>query len=902
MGIFGSAESIDVARLLLDLLIIVTAAKVVAELAERLRVPAVLGEIVAGVLVGPSVIGLIQLDGARGISVAVLAEIGVLLLLLSVGMETDLVELRKVGGASMSVAVVGVVVPFAAGLGVGLLFGESTNTALLFGAALTATSVGITARVFGDLRALASIESRIVLGAAVADDVLGLIILTVVVKVVTGGSVGIGTVAQTFGLALLFLLGTGLLGVFVVPRLFRQISRRASSGATVVVAAFALMIGFATLADVAKLAFIIGGFMAGIALGRTDQHERVAADLGAVGNVFIPVFFLSIGINADLSAMAKPSVLLLAGAMTVVAVLGKLCSALVVSAQRADRLLIGLGMIPRGEVGLIFAAIGLSSGVLDTDQYGALLLVILVTTLVTPPLLRLRIGQGPRRRAGLTEQVVEAEPAAGWISATGDTVGLAAIPPVSQAVTVALAAARHASSRTPSEPLLDWFALHRQADLVWDASHTAALVDLLRDDSPRSWRWLEVTGVLERTLPEIATAMRRRRADMSDLDPLGSLRFAVVDRLHAQSSSGVGETAVAELDDDLLLAALVADVCADTESAQSLARRFGGEAQADRIVSIVADANLLRRRAHGPAGFDENEILQMATHLGTARHARLAFVLAVALGDLTRVVSDALAAQYMQVQEALRHPDLTGGEADNLAGTRRLAAQRLLEDAAPIERLRHASNTYLLAHEPEELARHARLVEPLPLKGVVRIAVSPEPEPDHWKIDVACRDMAGLLARLADALARQDLDIAAADLTTWPDGAALSSFVVRTSTRPKAAVLAQAFEARLGAQVQPIAQPAISLTFDNDALPWLTVCTVTGPDEPGVLLAVSSAFAAAGAVIHSARIASEAGHVSDRFAVSDRLNRKLSDEIVADVRSALAAGKVQRRKRWSRRR
>src|SRR5262245_45442797 len=190
-------ESVDLARLLLDLLVVIAAAKLAAEIAERVGVPAVLGEIAAGILVGPSVFGLVEVGGDRGVSLGVLAEIGVLLLLVQVGMEMDLTELGRVGRASMLVAVVGVAVPFGGGAGAGIGLGWDTDTAIFLGAALTATSVGITARVFGDLRALATTEARIVLGAAVADDVLGLIILTVVVKVVTGGDVTVGLVATT---------------------------------------------------------------------------------------------------------------------------------------------------------------------------------------------------------------------------------------------------------------------------------------------------------------------------------------------------------------------------------------------------------------------------------------------------------------------------------------------------------------------------------------------------------------------------------------------------------------------------------------------------------------------------------------------------------------------------------
>src|SRR5688572_15037868 len=181
-----SVERFYTRSMLLDLAIILVAAKLAAELCERVNVPAVVGEIVVGILIGPSVLGWIPADSEPIIA---LAELGVLLLLVQVGMEMDLAELGRVGRASMTVAVIGVAVPFVLGGGVALGFGETGNTALFIGAALTATSVGITARVFGDLRALATTEARVVLGAAVADDVLGLLILTVVVKIVTGDNV-----------------------------------------------------------------------------------------------------------------------------------------------------------------------------------------------------------------------------------------------------------------------------------------------------------------------------------------------------------------------------------------------------------------------------------------------------------------------------------------------------------------------------------------------------------------------------------------------------------------------------------------------------------------------------------------------------------------------------------------
>ncbi len=884
----AATGGVDLARLLLDLLIVLLAAKLAAEVAERLRLPAVLGEILAGVAIGPSGFGLIELTDARGISLAVFAEIGVLLLLLQVGMEMDLAELSKVGKASFLVAVIGVVAPFATGAGVGLLFGQSTNTAIFIGAALTATSVGITARVFGDLRALATMEARIVLGAAVADDVLGLVILTVVVKVVTGGSVGVGTIASTLGLAIGFLILTGIVGLLFVPRLLDAVHRKSSSPATVTVAAVVVTLAFAELADAAKLAFIIGAFMAGLGLSKSRQHDRIARDLGSIGNVFIPVFFAQIGINADLSAMAKPSVLGLAAVLTVVAVIGKLVAAAGAVGTRADKLLIGLGMIPRGEVGLIFASIGLSNGVLNGDEYGALLIVVLLTTVVTPPLLRIRLG----RASAPLDLAVTDEPIGGWLTTANGEILLNGTPPSAITVQLALRTAALTHTARPSSGLLDWFAANRTATLAWDPDDTGALVRLLRADNPRAWRFLDVTGVLERALPEIASAMGHRRADIGDLDPTGALRFPVVDRLDDLAP------VLGMATDDLMIAALTADVCVESndpaECSLSLARRLVSDTEAARITLIVADAQLLRAGVHDPESFDERELLQLATHLASTAHARDAYELALALGFLPRWQREALDERFALVVAALEHPELTGSEANNLAAARRISAERMLEDPAAIERLRFATNSYLLTHEPEELARQARLMEPLPLSGVVRVAVAPEPEPDHWKIDVACRDTDGLLARLTDVLTEYGVDIAGAAIATWPDGAVLDSFIVRSRKRPSARPLAEAFEARLRKPLKTIPMPDLSIAFDNKALPWHTSVVVSGPDRPGALLAVSTAFAAAKVLVHTARVATNEQRVNDRFAVTDRLGRKLDAAGMERVRRALAGERTRR--------
>jgi Kef-type K+ transport system membrane component KefB len=385
----------------------------------------------------------------------------------------DLGEMAKVGKPALFVAIIGVAVPFAAGFGVAASFGEDAKVALFIGAALTATSVGITARVLGDLRALALRESRIVLGAAVADDVLGLVILTVVVKVVTEGSISAGVVLETIGLAAGFLLLTGLLAIYVIPRVFTRIDQIAKSSTTIVSIAFALTLAFSLLANQAKLAFIIGAFMAGLAVGRSPQHERIAEGLNPLGHIFIPVFFASIGINADLEAMFQPSVLALASVLTVVAIIGKLVAGLGIGRSGGDKLLIGIGMMPRGEVGLIFASIGLSKGVLDNELYGALLLMVLVTTLITPPLLRLKI-------------------------------------------------AKRTDLKMPSQVE------------VWTSVDTSHLFDeLLNNDADEWWRIIDRRNI-ELRIPEIGTAMQRHRAepDFADQGLNGHLHSLHTLKLH----------------------------------------------------------------------------------------------------------------------------------------------------------------------------------------------------------------------------------------------------------------------------------------------------------------------------------------------------------------------------------
>ncbi len=427
----------DVGTVLLDILVILVAAKLAAEVAERVGVPAVVGEIIAGAVIGPSVLDLVHANQ----TVIALGEIGVILLLLQVGMEMNLSELGAVGRASVSVAIVGVTVPMVLGYGASSALGDNSNTALFLGAALAATSVGITARVFSDLRSLATVEARTVLGAAVADDVMGLVILTVVVRIVSGGSVSVSQVAGIIGIAIGFLVVAALLGTKLAPGLFQLLDRRARSAGTLVALAFAFTLGFSELADAAKLAPIVGAFVAGLSLSQSKVSDRIHRELSPVGHLFIPVFFLLIGIQADVGEFVHLGVLKTAAVLFVVAIVGKFVAAWGMGRAPGDRLLVGFGMIPRGEVGLIFATIGLREGVLDRELYAALLLVVLATTLMTPPLLRLRIQQLRARHSGGMGEVGEPRPGGGWLERVDGVVDLAARPPGHASLDVAMDAA-----------------------------------------------------------------------------------------------------------------------------------------------------------------------------------------------------------------------------------------------------------------------------------------------------------------------------------------------------------------------------------------------------------------------------------------------------------------------------
>jgi Na+:H+ antiporter len=398
--------------LVLSLAMILIAAKAGGEIALRLGQPSVLGEVVFGMLLGNvHLLGVNTFEAIKADpTIDMLARIGVLILLFEVGLESTIAQMLKVGLSAFAVAIVGVCVPFALGWAVGawLLPDAPSYTHAFLGATLCATSVGITARVLSDLKKSKSNEARVILGAAVIDDVLGLVILAVVTGIINASNRGVPFSALdavlTLSKAATFLIGSLVLGYFVSRRLFSLASRLKARD---VLLALGLSFCFllAWLADAIELAPIVGAFAAGLIL--EDVHYRGFVDRGEhsldeliepISALLVPIFFVLMGMRTDLSAFSRPGIVGLAAALTIAAIIGKQACGLAVIGKGLDRLAVGIGMIPRGEVGLIFANIGLGLSVagqqvVSPETFSAIVVMVMVTTLVTPPALRWRFEQ-----------------------------------------------------------------------------------------------------------------------------------------------------------------------------------------------------------------------------------------------------------------------------------------------------------------------------------------------------------------------------------------------------------------------------------------------------------------------------------------------------------------------------
>ncbi|HET9180404.1 MAG TPA: cation:proton antiporter [Terriglobia bacterium] len=372
-------------QVLLELFLMYAGGKLLAEIAERLRQPGVLGELIAGVLLGPSLLHLVHLTELnQGI-----AEIGAVFLLFTVGLETKPSDLLEVGWTAVAVGVLGVILPFVLGLLYMKFAGHTTVESIFVGAAMVATSVGITARVLGDLGALSTRAARVILAAAVLDDILGLLVLAVVSSLSTGEIhylqlLTVAAEAVGFTLLIVF-LGSRLIGRFQ-PQVEKLRARDSAFILSII-----LCLGLSLASVYIGIAAIVGAFLSGLAFADHSERWKLQENAHPLSEFLAPFFFVMLGVQVNVETLAKPSILGLAAIICILAILGKLvgCGFGAFGMNFKDKLRVGIGMVPRGEVGLIVAGVGLTLHTISEAVYSIVLLMSIVTTLVAPPFLRM---------------------------------------------------------------------------------------------------------------------------------------------------------------------------------------------------------------------------------------------------------------------------------------------------------------------------------------------------------------------------------------------------------------------------------------------------------------------------------------------------------------------------------
>ena len=367
------------------MLVVFASAKLLSEIFERMGQPGIVGEILAGILIGPHVLGWM----APNEVLRILSDLGVMFLLFRVGLEVKSSDLLKVGGTALLVAIIGVIIPFGLGWWIATMWGEPRVESIFIGAAMVATSVGITAQVLASRGLLNLRASRIILAAAVIDDVLGLIVLALV-SGLAKGSVNYLDLAITAALAIGFTAFLATIGARTARRVVPRMQAKLSLAEGEFALAMTLLFGLSLLAVYAGVAAIVGAFLAGMALSEAVDH-RVADLTNGVAELLVPFFLAGIGLHFDISAFTNRSTLALASLIFVAAVVSKFvgCGLGAWRAGRTDALRVGVGMVPRGEVGMVVAQLGLRMGVMGESVYGVVVFMSVATTLVAPPLLKL---------------------------------------------------------------------------------------------------------------------------------------------------------------------------------------------------------------------------------------------------------------------------------------------------------------------------------------------------------------------------------------------------------------------------------------------------------------------------------------------------------------------------------
>jgi Kef-type K+ transport system membrane component KefB len=379
------AAAADVADTITALFVVLLAAKIGDEAFKRMGQPTIVGEILAGVVVGPSVLGFVEPDEV----LEVFAELGVVFLLFWVGLETRVSELREVGRTALLVGVLGVALPLAGGLGLGFARGDDTATAVFLGAALVATSVGITSAVLIQLGVLRTTAARTILGAAIVDDVLALIVLSLAVGLAAEGGVDVFSVITVLAISLAF-VGFFALGGTKAMRARPQVLKAPRFSESPLLPAVLLCLGLAAFAAQIGLAAIIGAFLAGLMVAETKEQHPVEDEVAPLYAFFPPFFFAFIGTELDLAALADAGALLLLALVTVIAIVTKVAGAYLGARRlgRREAAIVAVGMVPRGEVGIIVAGIGAAEGVIDAELFAVIVGMSIVTTLIVPQVLR----------------------------------------------------------------------------------------------------------------------------------------------------------------------------------------------------------------------------------------------------------------------------------------------------------------------------------------------------------------------------------------------------------------------------------------------------------------------------------------------------------------------------------
>jgi len=416
-------SSIVLAGVLLSLVAVYFASKLFGEICTRINLPPVLGDLIGGVVIGISALNILVFPGeevtanssvimnflqslahlspevlaetfkAQSEVISVLSELGVIILLFEIGLESELDELIKYGVQAAVVAVVGVAVPFALGtIGLMTIFHVAAIPAIFAGAALTATSIGITAKVLSEIGQLSSKEGQIIIGAAVLDDVLGIIVLAVVASLVKTGEVQVTNILYLTISAAAFLVGVIILGRLLNPYFVGLVKSLKTRGPLLISALIVTFI-LSYIAAAIQLEAILGAFAAGLVLGENELRRELEKQVVPIADMFVPVFFVVVGARTDISVLnpfdpANREGLIIASFLIVVAIIGKVATGLTVYQSGLNRLAVGVGMIPRGEVGLVFAGVGAASGVLSESLDAAIIVMVIVTTFIAPPWLR----------------------------------------------------------------------------------------------------------------------------------------------------------------------------------------------------------------------------------------------------------------------------------------------------------------------------------------------------------------------------------------------------------------------------------------------------------------------------------------------------------------------------------